>query len=414
MQGNTLNQYEKQREKDTIANVNFSRSLLSDLQGSLIEGAKKTTHEKQEAAKLVRQLKTNMIETEPHFQACEQMVSRIDECYPQLKRCLKDTEHMHQSLHYVLELCQRRIEHRDLRPMSEKIEDGFHCALMCERELIMRARGDLDALVNKCDYRLGALEACKTYLVKDLTHKRQAFRMAQGAMKESRQVYKEYNYLPRPHSFSLSRENSARYRREEDPATAALKLQEQFAVDVDEMMLSVRNVHSEALKVCEECAVKREQVRNDVEDATFKTEESMVASILRMSQLKGVLSQQIVETNEAIKAAETVLTRASHFEDPSSEPGQPVQRVSLKWQGALEDLHELKESEAQMRDDLKHKIVALRIDEACRKMRPGTAPRNPSQSRPQSARARPIDKEKKKPPFYPSAGRPQVLILTRP
>lgn len=389
----------KEREQATISNMNLSRSLQCDLKWSLLDGAVKEMNAQTQAAKVVAQLKRNMAETEPHFQASQQMIAVIEECVPKVNQCLIDTRHFHLSLgSNALDVCERRLELRGKRPFDEKIEDQFQLDLKIEKEIILQGRKELALLVNKVVHWQSALEACKRYLVEDLGHKRQAFRMAQVSMHECR--HKEHSLVSRPRS--AGRPNSARYRRQNDPAVASVFLQERFDVDVEQMMQTVRSVESEALNSCQECAQKRLQILDDVEAATAKTEESMRSSILRLSQLKSALSQQIVETKEAIKSAEVVLKRASFKQDVSSDPEH------MKWQGAVDAIDDLKWSEEQLRSDLKLKILALRMDEMCSKVVAGAAPRRPTRRRPQSARAAP----KEKPPFLPSGAAPKQVAPT--
>merc|ERR1719412_3158347 len=93
-------------------------------------------------------IKKKIVGTEDMIKAIEDRVESVEDTIRQVGECLFQLQRAHRSKWAPLNVCERRLELRDKRPLQELIRDHCQEGLEHERQTLIEARQELADQVN--------------------------------------------------------------------------------------------------------------------------------------------------------------------------------------------------------------------------------------------------------------------------
>merc|ERR1719327_2080785 len=114
--------------------------------------------------------------------ALEDRADSIEDSIRQTSDCLFNLQRACRSKWAPLNVCERRLELRDGRPLQELVRDHFQEALEHERQTLIEARQELADQVQGTKEMLSSLETMKQECIEDLQHKRHAMRIDRSCL----------------------------------------------------------------------------------------------------------------------------------------------------------------------------------------------------------------------------------------
>lgn len=280
-------------------------------------------------------------------------IQRVSECSIRLR-------HEQQKKWAPLKVCEWRLALRSRRPARESFRDHVQDALEKEQQSLLEARIRLTEIADEGKVILEDCEENKARLVSNVQ------RMVMlGTCKLPAIAYPDNSgsppspsspSSPPPEAAAGEGEDGSQLQKSSKPVVPsdpeglllrAPKLDEivwNYVKKGENVVLLQRTKCERALEVVMQCFKKR-WAENEA--------------------LKKSLEQQVREMDEAIASSEKSLARMKkridHFAEVELQP---------KYDAAQAILVKLRESKAQLEDDFHHKLVALKIDECCRKITP--------------------------------------------
>lgn len=443
-----MSRSERLRASQTFTNLQYAKKLVKSQAhfAGKVQAWKaaadqaKQQKDQQDFSKATKHLKINVDESEAYFVESRQLYDLVEKLTPQVSFCARELRTCYASLGSNLQVCERRLELRASRPPTENIEDTVQRALASEAQIIKHCMSDLETAVQQNDCWCDAFNAIKVFLRRDLSDKRQAFVGARRAMRD---------HLKVDNPSGASRSNSPRSFSGENPpspkcfsseaaekrevagavAAAAQILREQFNIDTG-CVKHMSFFEEQALALCKNGQLLKQQTKDHVDAATWRTEESLLSSMLKLADLKSALNEQISEATSTIKSAEQVLKQVNYSEDVELTE-ETEGRMPADWHVAVGTFSELKSAEERLREDLGSKTASLQIDQSCRALVADAAhkklqenvrmqlrqetyrsvPHVPTTPSPRKARPRSAHCQRQTPrrAFYPTSAKPVMI-----
>jgi len=334
----------------------------------------------------------------------------VDDEMQQLGQCLFVLQRAHRSKWSLLNICERRLELRALRPLQELVSDRTQLALEHERQTLIEARQELADQIEACKEMLTGLEDLKGELMLDMSHKRHGQRIDQACLSsraqkpigKSPEIAKERMVLPRVNAVAhydlppspKSAERGSGDRQEGGRSAAAQALLFK-ALKMEEDARRLRKVSDVAML----------QTKLECTGASKQTAAALAERSSTIAEFRQRLEAQLQETHQAIVATEKSMaetqrqmyaheqplrildsqfvlragrTSREGIRDPVTEEmeahldsvKQSVQALQEKWEASKEVLQQLNISKACLAEDLRCKVAAQKLEDACLRVTP--------------------------------------------
>lgn len=344
------------------------------------------------------------------IKALEDRNESVEDTIRQSGECLFQLQRAHHSKWAPLNVCERRLELRDTRPLQELVRDHTQAALEHERQTLVESRQELSDQIQTIKETLVMLDKLKHGIIEDLSHKRHALRIDRSclspATRPHMEAHTERRVLP-----ALS--EVANYAQPVSPCGTTDKntghLHEDSRQDDTKALLhkAVR-MEEDAMKLLNESDAVMLQTKRECTKASQASQASLSRRADETGDLKQKLEGQMREIDEAIADTQMSLGRTkkklvSH-EVPlktldkqfdlrnkrTSREGirdhvheelevhldhvkSSVKTLTQKFQNTQSLLDHLKESRQQLTEDYRCKLLALKIEDACLKVTPRKA-----------------------------------------
>lgn len=347
------------------------------------------------------------------IKALEDRHESVEDTIRQVGECLFQLQRAHRSKWAPLNVCERRLELRDTRPLQELVRDHTQEALEHERQTLIESRQELADQVNSCKESLIALDQLKVHVVEDLSSKRHGLRVDRQCLspqKTSTQSTQERVVLPQ--LGEVSNYNLPSSPKDSERGSTAGAQQEESRqdgrLDTKSLLHKAVRMEEDAMKLCNESDAVMLQTKRECQRATTQAQSSIARRADETDDLKRKLEAQMREIDDAVAQTEMSLARTkkkleSHegplksldkqFEMRGTQsarggPRDPVQEemeghletmkksvkmLTAKFQGSKSLLENLKESRMQLTEDYRNKLLSLKIEDACLKVTPRKA-----------------------------------------
>lgn len=395
----------------THQKLNMAKALIRDAQFQTskndLAGRGAMRRQQEAGGRLDIQIKNKLLTTADLSQTLVDRINAIEDSIRQLGACLFGLQRAYRSKWAQLNVCERRMELRDGRPLQELVRDNLQAALENERQVLIEARQELNDHITGTKQMLTALEAMKGELIEDLQHKRHAMRIDRGCMLPDKPTRKAADRiflpsLPEITNYTLppapkDQAPGTGMQNEEDRCgetmariTRAIRLEENVMGMIAENDACVRHCNSE-------CKAANAKVCWCMDGSNHQTEHLKEALMEQMRQVDATIAEaerSLARTKKKLESHNQPLrclnkqfalrdrrTDREHIRDPVTDNMEvhlesvkkSVKELTSKWQGTKNVLDHLKASKAQMAEDLKMKNIALKIDDQCRKVTPKKA-----------------------------------------
>merc|ERR1719420_1910915 len=105
---------------------------------------------KKHMANVHTRLKTKITHTNDLTKALEDRIESLEDSIRQTGECLFQLQRAHRSKWAPLNVCERRLELRDTRPLQELLRDHTQEALERERQTLVESRQELNDQIAAC------------------------------------------------------------------------------------------------------------------------------------------------------------------------------------------------------------------------------------------------------------------------
>lgn len=337
----------------------------------------------------------------------EDRIDSVEDTIRQTGECLFQLRRAHRSKWAPLNVCERRLELRDGRPLQELVRDHFQEALEHERATLIEGRQELSDQIQGTKEMLTSLEGMKRELIEDLQHKRHAMRIDRSCLQPDKPHGKELDRFFLPALPEVTNYTLPPSPKDTEPGSGH---QHEGVRQVNTQTLVSRGVRLEenAMRLCNENDAAMLHTKRECSRSNAATCVSMDRRIQETERLRRQLEMQINETDATIAEAQRSLSKIKkkldsheaplrglnkqfalrdrrtdreHIRDPVTDDMEAhldavktsVRTLTAKWQGTKNILDHLQASRAQMATDHKCKTMALKIDDTCRKVTPKKA-----------------------------------------
>lgn len=164
----------------TISKLNMSKALLKDMKMHLgahqAAGAKSARKQMENAIDAANQLRAKITHDAELTRTLEQCIKRLEDNMRQSIQRIGALRRSQRAMAMSLNVCERRLELRDGRPLAELIRDKLQRALEDEWDVAAGASRELTRLVVNGEELMSRLDALRGQLVGDLHIRRRQLR----------------------------------------------------------------------------------------------------------------------------------------------------------------------------------------------------------------------------------------------
>lgn len=415
--------------QQTTEKLNHARNLTKQAVRSIVESS--VVHSEAQKynghTSVVNQtFKKKISRTEDLCKALEDRIESVEDTIRQAGECLFQLQRAHRCKWAPLNVCERRLELRENRPLQEQVLDHCQEALERERSVLMGARASLQEHIERMKEMLVGLDRCNQELREDLQHKRHGLRIDRSCISPRgsaplrstsgsgklgstcssvRGGASERLVLPLLQEMPFYSQPSSP--KGAEPGTGHQQ-EEQRQETTRQLISRVVKAEEDAMRLLNEGDALMMGTRRDCAKATQQAQVELARRVDETQTLKRQLEAQIQETEEAI--AQTDLSRLktqkaleSHdrplraldkqfamrgkrtsregIRDPVHDEMEghldslklSVKSLVTKFQASQELLEQLRASKQQLQEDYRLKIQAQKIDDACLKVTPRKA-----------------------------------------
>jgi len=396
---------------NTLQRLNLAKALARDAQFQFSKNERATGDASKSGtggmSTVQKQLRVKINSTQDIATALQERIDSIEDTTRQAGECLFQLQRAHRSKWAPLNVCERRLELRDGRPLQELVRDHFQEALEHERQTLIEARQELADQIQGTKEMLSSLEAMKQEVIGDLQQKRHAMRIDRSCLNPDKPHGKEPDrfFLPAlPEVVNYSLPPSPR-----DTARGTGEAHERNRQAGAKTLISrAARLEENAMRLCNENDAAMLHCKRECSRANAATTVAMDRRTQDVAKLKNQLEGAIQETDNTILEAERSLQKTKKKLDGHEAPlrclnkqfslrdrrtdreairdpvtddmesqldavKKSVAALTKKWQSTKSILDHLKASKQQMVEDLKCKTIAWKIDDCCRKVTPKKA-----------------------------------------
>jgi hypothetical protein len=353
-------------------------------------------------------IKKKMSITNDLIKALEDRHESVEDTIRQVGECLFQLQRAHRSKWAPLNVCERRLELRDTRPLQELVRDHTQEALEHERQTLIESRQELSDQVASCKAALIDLDKLKMDVIEDLSHKRHGLRIDRTCLNPTKPVgASQQDRIVLPALGEV-----ANYAMPPSPkdsvAGSGPQHEESRQLDTKSLLQKAVRMEEEAMKLCNESDAIMLQTKRECQRASTQAQTSIARRADETDDLKRKLEAQMREIDEAIAQTEMSMGRTKKKLENQEMPlkaldtqfslrggrtapegirdvvqeemeghletvKKNVKILTAKFQNTKSLLENLKESRAQLTEDYRNKLLALKIEDACLKVTPRKA-----------------------------------------
>eukprot|EP00746_Dinoflagellata_sp_MGD_P162508 gnl/MRDRNA2_/MRDRNA2_90098_c0_seq1.p1 gnl/MRDRNA2_/MRDRNA2_90098_c0~~gnl/MRDRNA2_/MRDRNA2_90098_c0_seq1.p1 ORF type:complete len:538 (-),score=121.64 gnl/MRDRNA2_/MRDRNA2_90098_c0_seq1:212-1780(-) len=398
-------------QQNTIDTLHMAKALMRDahFQMSKNDRAKQQSDNRHQenTTNVSKNLRSKITKSTDLVHGLEARIDSVEDTIRQTGECLFQLQRAHRSKWAPLNVCERRLELRDGRPLQELVRDHLQEALEHERRTLIEARQELSDQIQATKEMLSALEKMKQELLEDLQHKRHAMRIDRSCLQPDKPHGKE------PERFILpALPEVTNYTLPPSPKETARGTGEQHEgvrqSNTQALISRALRLEENAMRMCNENDAAMLHTKRETSRANAATSVSLDRRVQEVDKLKNQLEAHIRDTDATIAEANRSLqktkkkldsheaplrclnkqftlrdrrTDREHIRDPVTDEMEShldsvkksVGILTAKWQATKNILDQLKKSRQQMTEDYKCKMIASKIDDACRKVTPKKA-----------------------------------------
>lgn len=403
------NQYEWQ--DNTHQKLNMAKALVRDCQfqtskNDLVTKNCSRRHEKV-GGNLDLQIRSKLLTNSDLSKSIEERINSMEDTIRHLGSCLFGLQRAYRSKWSQLNVCERRMELRDGRPIQELVRDNLQASLENERQVLIEARQELNDHIVMTKDMLTQCEAMKQELIEDLQHKRHSQRIDRSCLHPEKPVRKDADRIFLPALPEITHYTLPPAPKDTAPGTGPQNEQTRCQTTMDAISRAIRLEEGVVGIIAENDAAIR-HCNTECKAANAAVCHCMDGSNHQTEHLKQQLMEQMKQVDATIAEAERSMTRTKKKLESHNQPlrclnkqfalrdrrtdrehirdqvtdnmethleavKKSVKELSGKWQGTKNILDHLKAAKAQMAEDLRYKNIALKIDDACRKVTPKKA-----------------------------------------
>lgn len=393
-------------EHETKKSMDLAKSLMKkaklqmkDNENFVLKTERKTDHG---GAHITSKLKVKIGNTQDLIKGLEDRIDSIEDTARQTRENLFQLKRAYRAKWSPLNVCERRLELRDSRPLQELVQDPLQETLEEERQTIVESRQELQDQIQSTKAMVNSLEEMKAHLMEDLRHKRHALRIDRCCLHPSRVQDSEGDnfFLPalaEVPNYSLPPSPKGEKRgtgvTHEDNRLQNTKLLITRAVRLEEKAMRLANENDSAML----------NTKRECDRSSAATQAALSRRIHETGELRLQLEASLMETEKTIEATERSLhktkkqldaneaplnqlnsqfklrdgrTKRESIRDPVTD-GMEVQLEGLKqavttltdkFKATKDVLDSLKSTREVMAEDLRCKNIAQKIDDACSKV----------------------------------------------
>jgi chromosome segregation ATPase len=363
----------------------------------------KTRHHKQSGS-VHSVLKKKISMTTDLIKALEDRHESVEDTIRQVGECLFQLQRAHRSKWATLNVCERRLELRDTRPIQELVRDHTQDALEHERQTLIESRQELTDHIQSCKEMLLELDKTKHEVIEDLGHKRHAQRIDRSCLSPNKHDIVHSDRVVLPHLSDVSAYNLSTDHDRGDGGLHEVSRQ----VDTKTLIQRAVKMEEDAMKLCNESDAVMLHTKRECQRAAQQAQTSLTRRAEETDDLKRKLEAQMREMDEAIAMTEVSLgktkkklefhemplktldkqfnlrnrrTDREDIRDPVQDEleaqleqvKKSVKTLATKFQTTKSLLDHLKESRQHLTEDYRSKLLALKIEDACLKVTPRKA-----------------------------------------
>mmetsp|Transcript_102004 Transcript_102004/g.202514 ORF Transcript_102004/g.202514 Transcript_102004/m.202514 type:complete len:493 (-) Transcript_102004:80-1558(-) len=400
-------------EKRTMDNLSHNKQLTKNALKNLedAEQIQGYTHRELHAntRNVSHTIKKKINFTEDLVKALDDRIESVDDTMRQVGECLFQLQRAYRSKWAPLNVCERRLELRDSRPLQELIRDSCQDALEAERQTLIESRQELGDQIESMKEMLVLLEKVKNELIEDMQHKRHGLRIDRYCLSPrkmgSGRSTKDRLVLPQLHEV-------VHYGQPPSPKTAApgsgREHEAERQVTTRELITKAVRKEEDAMKLCNESDAAMVHTKRECTRASHKLEASLTQRLEHTRTLKHQLEAQLQETEEALQQTDMSIARQKKKLESHEQPlkqldkqfalrsartnregirdivhdemeghlgtvKRNVKQLNDKIQATQDMKNQLKASKDRLMEDYRCKCVAVKIDDACLKVTPKKA-----------------------------------------
>lgn len=394
-------------EQSTTDRLNHARSLTKKAVKAMIESnaahgfAKKYNSN---SGIVSQSIKKKIDKTGDMCKALDGRIESVEDTIRQVGECLFRLQRAHRCKWAPLNVCERRLELREGRPIQELVRDDVHAALESERSTLVGARSSLELHLSKMREAIMGLDRAHRELREDLQHKRHALRIDRSCLSpkkplqhtgaEDRLVLpslQDVGHYGAPPSPKDTRRGTGLLQEVQRQETTQDLLARACRAEEDAMHLA--HAGQDLMATAERACVR----------ATQQTNAALARRVEETQALKAQLEAHIIQTDDTIAQMEMSLamtrqslesherplraldtqfatrgrrTEREGIRDPVHDEMEghldqlktSVRELSEKFSSTKQILEQLRSSKQHLQQDYKNKSLAQKIDDACIKV----------------------------------------------
>lgn len=404
---------QRQWEANTSQHLSRAKKLVRQAQVHHEENEKHihASHQRQkdQSGTVYKTLKHKMSLTTDLVKALEDRLESVEDTIRHVGECLFQLQRAERSKWGPLNVCERRLELRDTRPVQDLVRDHTQEALEHERQTLIESRQELNDQAGSCRQTLASLDEVRSDLLRDLQGKRHALRVDHSCLSPSNrphmQTHAERVVLPKlgeVSNYGLPPCPNGTGR------GTGYQHEEARQVDTKALLSSAVRAEEGAIRLCNESDCVMLQTKRECQRAAVQAQASLTKRTEETADLKKQLEVQMREIDEAITDTEISLGRTrkklEYHEKPLKALDKQfdlrnkrtsredirdhvheelethldtvksnVRTLSQKYQNTKDLLDNLQSARQQLTEDYRGKLQTLKIDEACLKVTPRKA-----------------------------------------
>lgn len=398
-------------EKNTKTNLSNAKALTRHALLSVMDNERiqfgSTMKSSSGTAGVDRKMKVKITNTEDLIKALEDRIESVEDTIRQVGECLFSLQRAHRSKWAPLNVCERRLELRDTRPLQELVKDHTQEALSSERQTLIESRQELADQIEGCKEMLINLDGLKNDLIHDLQHKRHALRIDRNCLTSARGHKGGQDRVVLPQLHEVAAYGMPPSPKGAEPGTGGSQ-EDGRQVKTKQLVQAAVRLEEDAVRLCNSGDAAMLQTRRECVRCGTIAQASMSKRIDETEELKTKLQGQMQETDEAIAQTEISLTKLKRKLDAHDKPLRTLDRqfaartrrtsregirdqvheemethldglkdnvksLTDKYEHTKDVLDQLKSSKLKMTEDYRAKATALKIDDACMKVTPRKA-----------------------------------------
>mmetsp|Transcript_96363 Transcript_96363/g.272559 ORF Transcript_96363/g.272559 Transcript_96363/m.272559 type:complete len:554 (-) Transcript_96363:79-1740(-) len=310
-----------QKTADTLANAraltrHAAKSLMTHAQER--DGSSKKNHVT--TSSVHASFRRKIGASEDLIKALEDRIESVEDTLRQVGDGLFALQRAHRSKWAPLNVCERRLELREARPLQEQVKDKVQEALEHERQTLIESRQELQDQILSSREMSTRLENMKSALLQDLQHKRHGLRIDRACLSPNTHtvnVRQDRVVLPSimdvPHyGAPLSPNNAARHTGPQNEGNRQ--------IDTRTLITNAVRLEEDAMRLLSSCDAAMIHTKKEAMRASQMVQSALTKRLQETHDLKSKLEQQMQVTDETITHTEISLAKTKKSLESHDHP----------------------------------------------------------------------------------------------